>query len=147
MLFRSLKQNVLTPNNSNYLINFAADSFQEFVSEVQLADLTRTIPKSKLNPINIKKASLLPNQEYKVRIRTVLDLLMKNDLNQFNNKLLTFKDYLNLFCTNMDIAAPAITQTAYVTSKLFSPLATGLVFELSLFDHGTDSKKDKESDS
>jgi len=141
---KPLKLNNPFSTKANYLINFAADSFQEFLKEFQLADQQRVIQKSKLNPLKIEKGSLLPNQEYKIRIVNVLETLMKNDLNQFNNKLLTFDDYLKLFCTNMDIAAPIITQTSFVTSKLFSPLSTGLVFELSSLDHGTDIKKDQE---
>ena len=139
-----LKQNTITTNQNQYLVNFAADSFQELLLEFQRADQQSVIKKSKLNPLKVQKGALIPEQEYKVRVRNVLDALLKNDLNEFENKLITFSDYINLFCSRMDIAKPIISQTGYINSKLSSPLITGLMFELSLHDHGTDQKKDKD---
>jgi len=139
-----LKQNTITTNQNQYLINFAADSFQEFLLEFQRADQQSIIRKSKLNPLKVQRSALIPEQVYKVRVRNVLDALLKNDLNEFENKLIIFSDYINLFCSRMDIAKPIISQTGYILSKLSSPLITGLMFELSLNDHGTDQKKDKD---
>lgn len=139
-----LKQNTITTNQNQYLVNFAADSFQELLLEFQRADQQSVIKKSKLNPLKIQRSALIPEQVYKVRVRNVLDALLKNDLNEFENKLITFSDYINLFCSRMDIAKPIISQTGYINSKLSSPLITGLMFELSLNDHGTDQKKDKD---
>lgn len=139
-----LKQNTTTSNQNQYLVSFAADSFQEFLEEFQRADQQKVIQKSRLNPIKIQKSAIAPEIEYKARVRNVLDALMKNDLNEFENKLITFNDYINLFCIRVDIAKPIMSQTGYITSKLISPLATGLVFELSLLDHGLDPTKDKD---
>ena len=139
-----LKQNTITTNQNQYLVNFAADSFQELLLEFQRADQQSVIKKSKLNPLKVQRSALIPEQVYKVRVRNVLDALLKNDLNEFENKLITFSDYINLFCSRMDIAKPIISQTGYINSKISSPLITGLMFELSLHDHGTDQKKDKD---
>ena len=70
-----LKQNNITVNQNQYLVSFAADSFQELLLEFQRADQQSVIQKSKLNPFKVQKSALIPEQEYKVRVRNILDAL------------------------------------------------------------------------
>lgn len=124
-----------------YAAAFVADAYKEFIEEVRRADQYQRIPKSLLNPISVKRAIVVPQEQYKNRINKILDVLLKKDLKLLENKILTFDDYLRLFISNFSITRTPISQTANISNISFSPNATGLMLEIGTLEHDDDEKK------
>jgi hypothetical protein len=135
-----IKTNNIGQNTQHYVLNFVADSFSEFLSEVQRADQLKIIPKSKLNPIRITKSTIIPQTDYKEIINNFLNAVFKKDT--LKNKLLNINDFLNEFCFAISNTSLYVSQTAYVTNRISSPTISGLIIELSNLEHGTDQPKD-----
>jgi hypothetical protein len=135
-----IKTNNIGQNTQHYVLNFVADSFSEFLSEVQRADQLKIIPKSKLNPIRVTKSTIIPQTDYKEIINNFLNAVFKKDT--LKNKLLNINDFLNEFCFAISNTSLYVSQTAYVTNRISSPTISGLIIELSNLEHGTDQPKD-----
>jgi hypothetical protein len=135
-----VKTNNTTQNTQHYVLNFVADSFSEFLTEVQRADQLKVIPKSKLNPIRVTKSTIIPQTDYKEIMNNFLNSVFKQDT--LRNKILNLNDFLNKFCFLISNTSLYVSQTAYVTNAISSPTINGLIIELSNLEHGTDQPKD-----
>jgi hypothetical protein len=127
-----------------YAANFVVDSYNEFIEEVRRADQYLKIPKSILNPIKVKKASLIFDEEYSIKTKNLLNSLMNISVSILEKNIISFDDYLKLFLSNILITKTRITQTGYLTSKVCSPNISGLALELSTLEHDDDNKKFKQ---
>ena len=134
-----LKTNTITQNKQFYALSFVADAFNEFILEVQRADQARVIPKSKLNPIKVTKASIVPQTNYKDTINKFFDSVFSK--NKLRNQITNLNDFLNEFCFFMMNTSLYVTQTAFITNNISSPTITGLVIELSDLKHDEDEPK------
>ncbi len=124
-----------------YAAAFVVDAYKEFIEEVRRADQYQRIPKSLLNPLSVKRAAIIPEQQYKNRIKQILDVLLLDDLKALENKILTFDDFLRLFINNFSITKISLSQTANIGNIAFSPNATGLMLEVGTLEHDDDEKK------
>lgn len=134
-----LKQNTISQFGTHYTLNFVADSYAEFLSEVQKADFIKLIPKSKLNPITVTKSTIIPQTSYETDLIKLMESVFTSDT--LRNKILTFKDFLNDFIYYVSNTSLKVTQTSYMLGELSSPLHTGLVIELSNLKHDEDQPK------
>lgn len=124
------------------LLNVASDSFKEMISEFKNADSALAINKSIYNPLNVKKSTLMFEDEYTNYIRNFLDTWYIQFKNDVDNYVSNFDDFLKLFINAFYLLSkPIITQTSFLMSNLSSPLMTGLSFEISNEKHDKDPKK------
>ena len=72
---KSIKTFSTRPTQKQYLINFVADAYNEFISEVQNANLSLKIPQSNYNPLIPKQTFLDPNNEYKKYITYIINVI------------------------------------------------------------------------
>ena len=63
------------------VLNIVSDSFKEMNDEFKKADLYLNIPKSKYNPLKIKKSTLVFETEYTNYFRELLNLWYKQNKN------------------------------------------------------------------
>lgn len=134
-----LKTSNINQANQFYAISFVADAFNEMVIEFQRANQLSLIPKSKLNPLKIVRATTIPQNNYNETIRTFLDKVF--DQNKLRNSITNLNDFLNEFCYLMNNTGLYISQTAFMTSGIASPTTTGLVIDLSNLNNGDDQLK------
>lgn len=124
------------------LLNVASDCFQEMLTEFKSADTAFIINKSIYNPLNVKKSTLIFEDEYTNYIRQFLDIWYEENRNTIDNIVDNFDHFLKLFINTFGLLTkPIITQSAYLMSNLASPLITGLSFEVSNEKHDQDPKK------
>jgi|694.fasta_scaffold154131_2 hypothetical protein len=136
-----INNNVVGKSTPLYAAAFVVDAYKEFIEEVRRADQYQRIPKSLLNPLSVKRAAIVPEEQYKNRIKQILDVLLLNDLKALENKILTFDDFLRLFINNFSITKISLSQTANIGNIAFSPNATGLMLEVGTLEHDDDEKK------
>lgn len=128
--------------NKQSVLNIVSDSFSEFIQEIKNADSSLSIAKSIFNPINVKKSTLLFETEYLNYLRQVLSIWYDQNKNIIDNDVSTFEEFISLFVnTIVSTSKSIITQSAYLTSYLSSPLVTGLAIEISNEKHDEDNKK------
>ena len=134
-----LKTSNINQANQFYAMSFVADAFNEMVVEFQRADQLSSIPKSKLNPLKIVRATIIPQNNYNETIRLFLDTSF--DQNKLRNKITNLNDFLNEFCFLMGSTSLYVSQTSFIMSNVASPTVTGLVVELSNLNNGDDQQK------
>ena len=139
-------KSITTPSITNtqqkqMVLNIVSDSFKEMNDEFKKADLYFNIPKSKYNPLKIKKSTLVFETEYTNYFRELLNLWYKQNKNNIDNNISNFNNFMNLFIGTFAYANAIMTQSAYLTSFLSSPLNTGLVIEISNDKHDEDPTK------
>lgn len=124
------------------LLNVASDCFKEMITEFKNADTVSVISKSIYNPLNVKKSTLIFEDEYTNYIRQFLNVFYEQRKNQIDNEIINFDEFLRLFIDSFSfLSKPIITQTSYLMSYLSSPSITGLSFEISDEKHDQDPKK------
>jgi hypothetical protein len=138
---KAINNKVIGKQKVLYACSFVVDAYEEMLEEFRRADQYQKIPKSNLNPIIVKKASLIAEEQYKDRMLKILDVLLKKDLQLMENKIITFDDYLRLLINNFSITRLPLSQTANIFNTAFSPNTTGLMLELSNLEHDDDEKK------
>lgn len=124
-----------------YACSFVVDAYKEMLEEIRRADQYQRIPKSKLNPLSVKRAAVIPEQHYKDRLNRILDVLLQSDLQQQENKIVTFDSFLKVFINNFSITRISLSQTANIFNTSFSPNTTGLMLEVGTLEHDDDEKK------
>lgn len=134
-----LKTSNINQANQFYAMSFVADAFNEMVVEFQRADQLSLIPKSKLNPLKIVRATIIPQNNYKETIRLFLDTAF--DQNKLRNKITNLNDFLNEFCFLINNTGLYVSQTSFVMNNVSSPTITGLVIDLSNLNNGDDQQK------
>ena len=134
-----LKTSNINQANQFYVMSFVADAFNEMVVEFQRADQLSLIPKSKLNPLKIVRATIIPQNNYNETIRLFLDTSF--DQNKLRNKIINLNDFLNEFSFVMSSTSLYVSQTSFVMNNVASPTITGLVIDLSNLDNGDDQQK------
>jgi hypothetical protein len=134
-----LKTSNINQANQFYVMSFVADAFNEMVVEFQRADQLSLIPKSKLNPLKIVRATIIPQNNYNETIRLFLDTSF--DQNKLRNKITNLNDFLNEFSFVMSSTSLYVSQTSFVMNNVASPTITGLVIDLSNLDNGDDQQK------
>lgn len=134
-----LKTNNINQANQFYVMSFVADAFNEMVVEFQRADQLSLIPKSKLNPLKIVRATIIPQNNYNETIRLFLDTSF--DQNKLRNKIINLNDFLNEFSFVMSSTSLYVSQTSFIMNNVASPTITGLVIDLSNLDNGDDQQK------
>lgn len=146
-LNKTYLKSITTPSISNTIqkqtvLNIVADSFKEMIQEFKVADQSLLIPKSIYNPINVKKSTLIFEDEYSSFLKSILDTWFNVNKNKINFNIINFDEFIKLFIfSNTTLYSPILSQTSYLTSFISSPLLTGLVLEISNEKHDRDDKK------
>ncbi len=124
---KSIKTFSTRPTQKQYLINFVADAYNEFISEVQNANLSLKIPQSNYNPLIPKQTFLDPNSEYKKYVTNMLNIIYNAEKNNVDNNITTYHEFLNLITTYILSANARLTKTSYMLSNFAAPNVTGLI--------------------
>jgi len=132
---------IVNPVQKQMTLNIVSDSFKEMMHEFKKADLYLNIPKSKYNPLKVKKSTLVFEKEYDSYFKQILDAWYQQNKNEIDNNIYKFDDFINLFINTFVYANAILTQSAYLTSFMCSPLTTGLSIEIAGNKHDDDSKK------
>lgn len=137
-----ISQGINSQVKKQSLLNVASDCLKEMMVEFKSANTAFIISKSIYNPLNIKKSTLIFEDEYTNYIRDYLNLWYNTNKNKIDNEVENFNHFLKLFINSFNLLSnPIITQTSYLMSSLCSPSITGLSFEVSNEQHDKDVKK------
>lgn len=136
---KPLKDNSISSNSQNFALNIVADSFYEFIAEVQKADRLKLIPKSKLNPLRVTKSYNSTQNDYNNKVIEIFNSMFIQ--NELLNNIFTIDNFLNKFCFYVTNIRVPYTETAYINSNLHSPFNTGLVIDFSNLKHDYDNPK------
>ena len=139
---QSLKS--LPDTTDNFYVNeIVSLAYKEFITEYKKADLIKVIPKSNLNPLKVKKTIIEPNKKYEETFNELLNVIIDNNKNLFNNKVCSIQEFINNICSFLLPTNIVLTKTKFITSNLCSISSTGLSIEFSNSEHGDDTKKTK----
>jgi hypothetical protein len=142
---------VPTNNGETYwAIDFVVDAFAGFQEHMQKA-LARGLISSEgteeIRQVNPRRSWVSAHLSYNLWMERLYDHLVTFwfQKQQRNAKIRNFHDFLHEFMELVDDAANIMpfTKSAFILSKYFSPLSSGLVIEISEDSHGTDIVKQK----
>ena len=132
----------LSNTNEKFFINDVVGlAYTQFIKEYNKADFIKSIPKSNLNPIKVKKTILEPNRLYKQHINELLDIVINNDPNLYKNNVFSLKQFINNLCSSLSKINFVLTKTKFINSNDCSVSSTGLSIEFSSLKHDDDKLK------
>lgn len=129
------------PTQKQQVINFVADAYNEFINEVQNANLSIKIPQSNYNPLIVKQSFIDPNIEYKNHINKLLNIIYNAEKPVIDNDVVNYQQYLNLIVSNVLTAKGVYTKSSYLLSRFSNSLNSGLVISFSEDKHDDDLVK------
>jgi hypothetical protein len=129
------------PTQKQQSINFVADAYAEFVNEVQNANLSLKIPQSNYNPLVPKKTFINPNNEYKLFVNRVLDIIYNARKEQIDSQVINYDQFLNLVLSYIVSNKLILSKSCYLLANSLSPDITGLSISFSEDKHDDDRLK------
>jgi len=129
------------PTQKQQVLNFVADAYNEFINEVQNANLSLKIPQSNYNPLIIKQSYVDVNIEYKNHVNKLLDIVYNAEKDNIDANIINYQQYLNLIVSYILSSKIVFTKSSYLLSRFSNPLTNGLIISYSEDKHDDDLLK------
>jgi len=138
---KSIKTFSIKSTGKQYLINFVADAYNDFISEVQNANLSLKIPQSNYNPLVPKQTHINFNVQYKQDVNNLLDIIYNAEKNNIDNQVINYQQFLDLVIKYTLSSKLNLSKSCYITSNFAPPNITGLAVSFSEDKHDDDRLK------
>tara|TARA_R110000824_G_scaffold398497_1_gene602603 strand:- start:249 stop:1436 length:1188 start_codon:yes stop_codon:yes gene_type:complete len=144
----NLKQLPADGTDTFWALDFVVDAFADLQLHMKRAVGRGLIsPDSTVASFEPARAWVSANLDYNAHMEKLYDHMVTSWLQKGyrNTKIKKFSDFLREFLELIDDAARTIpfTKSAYILSKYFSPLSSGLIVEITEGDHSLDIIKQK----
>ena len=142
----NLKQLPSDSDETHWALDFVVDAFVELQLHIKRSlGKGQLLAESKLTKLNPSRSWVSANLDYNIYIEALYNHLVTFwfQENYRSSSIKNFADFLREFLELVDDASSIMpfTKSAYILSRHFSPLSSGLIIEVDRGDHSLDLEK------